>query len=1685
MRISLVILLTTAICMAVFAGCSGGTPVVPVIPGDETNEYGSQGDMRIAAMPESGHMLWGCWQGSINIARRQIELTQLREAGFHANIAGVLADKPLGLSYQVQDFNMIQGTVSVDVSLTHPYPNSNFRGFDTRGIFMGPGATLKSNNDPGLTYPAPNGCRVLNADGYTRWWNAQEFTTSGLYGYDDSNVIPGFLVPTTTLNPYKYFADCLDADDPVVPNVNLTNRGTFSTDSLPPKLTRNYEIKFPKVGGQAQILFHYAVDVSWAKPTGGSPSPKPVEDYPMGANCGEAFHIQVDTEGTTAWYASPTERGGDVELAVEVFDWQAVSNPQDILGEIESIWIESETLFNTFYDWPVTPVAGSQDTSGIFHFTIPDVTPSGLENQEVLITVRSTQPNTYAPPTEGPKYPLGARLSAYAIVNIPINNTETHDIHVLHPNGNEILMAGSSSEIEWETSPYADTEYVSILLSTDSGENYDVAIALNVANTGSYIFYNIPEQYIGSHNRVMVLDADNPFIFDESDADFKILPPLQDQIIVTVPNGGEEWIAGTYEDIKWIADPNIANVMIKLSKDSCETWPVTIVGSTPNSAGEYNYGLIPQEHISPNCRIGVFDVSSPNIFDASDADFSIVEPGIELDTPGAGETWEDGNEVEITWHASDIITGIDILLSLDSGGTYPVTIASDTTNDGGFDWMIDDPGIIQTNQARVKIQDHNNPSIYFDESPFFTILEKGMTITYPNGGEEWRIGYPQTIEWLWTGNIPLVDIKMSLDGGMTFDNYIVQNEPNTGSFDIAVLDTAWLTDHTSWDFTEKEAMIRIEASGAPSLNDGSDDVFIIPITLGILNAKNCAASGDTDDDGVKNAVENFLGMKTDSFDSDRDGMYDFSELFNEASFNDYDLIPDGDGDEEIAPLDTDDNEDGIHDGELIDSDLDGIPNYLEYYGYTYNWLTNEFLMWDDDGIDPDFTVDYFKTDPLQPSTDQDPYGDGMETSGLLMDQSVKKPGNSPMVPACPNIIVRLEGYQVTLNADIQDSEGGSESKGKSWTRETSQSHTSTTEHHWDLSVATEVGMKFGVLPEAKVTVTASGGGSYSSSNTTGTSTSEGTSVTDEWNWSTTRSTNPTEAAAVKLYLKVYNMGTAAASNIIPTMTLMVGRHPVATFEQANSQINILPPGAVYPASEGVYWVIDSVDTGAGASPIYLTLDELKAFESGAPISMEVTQMLGQVAAMNEQGYWEYVGDWGEYISRVDAVSAVIYIDGGDGNPINYRVYADDDPSAPIVTLGDALIWAAGAREEGDTMYVDYKLPDGSWTELDLNNMRFMFDNVTWNTIQENQSGGIFGLTDIPLTPGAVIIGKAPPIPPLDKPQIHWAGYDSENKTVYASVSDYYAVDKVYFVDTNPSGTQMEMAYDNVLGCYKLKLPVDFVLEPDVDEVTAVNISGNYNSPAYTIAEMADLPEGDIESHPEITNISHAITESAKKINLEVSATVDDEYYAITEVYMLSSTESVISQLDYDSIAGKYVYTTDIDPDYQPSGGEKIRAYNSEGYSTTTQIPAGAYTYPSEIYNNGNVNWQYRFYNIETNTITSTANEYSDIDFQFVLMPGQPAMAMCLASPLAKWELISCDHPSRSYLKELYDGGYINWTHWLAEPGASSDDFTYKNYWWGCTVIIRTTEGRLAYIMIPNWNVPSPFKVYSLYNGPWD
>ncbi len=77
-------------------------------------------------------------------------------------------------------------------------------------------------------------------------------------------------------------------------------------------------------------------------------------------------------------------------------------------------------------------------------------------------------------------------------------------------------------------------------------------------------------------------------------------------------------------------------------------------------------------------------------------------------------------------------------------------------------------------------------------------------------------------------------------------------------------------------------------------------------------------------------MELACGTDPESVDSDMDGMFDYGEIFGEGHYNKDDLVPDRDADNLIAALDNDDNGDGVHDGNRVDSDGDGIANYLEF-----------------------------------------------------------------------------------------------------------------------------------------------------------------------------------------------------------------------------------------------------------------------------------------------------------------------------------------------------------------------------------------------------------------------------------------------------------------------------------------------------------------------------------------------------------------------------------------------------------------------------------------------------------------------------------------------------------------------------------------------------------------------------------
>jgi hypothetical protein len=210
----------------------------------------------------------------------------------------------------------------------------------------------------------------------------------------------------------------MDAFDP-----DPSARGFFSSES-PGTNVRRYELQFPMGPGEPIIHIKYAVSASYVDPYVSATPPYTPDEWPIEANMPEAYKIDIIDNGSTAYF-TPTTSGGDLNLLVEVRDWQLDGTLGAVANEIKSVTIESPTLFK----WPLpvglngAELVTGNPTAVRFPISIPNVTPQAVEDQMLIVRVESAYPTTYKPQIPGItgfKYAKGA-LAAYNILEAPIS----------------------------------------------------------------------------------------------------------------------------------------------------------------------------------------------------------------------------------------------------------------------------------------------------------------------------------------------------------------------------------------------------------------------------------------------------------------------------------------------------------------------------------------------------------------------------------------------------------------------------------------------------------------------------------------------------------------------------------------------------------------------------------------------------------------------------------------------------------------------------------------------------------------------------------------------------------------------------------------------------------------------------------------------------------------------------------------------------------------------------------------------------------------------------------------------------------------------------------------------------------------------------------------------------------------
>ncbi|NJD52305.1 MAG: hypothetical protein FIB07_05490 [Candidatus Methanoperedens sp.] len=286
-------------------------------------------------------------------------------------------------------------------------------------------------------------------------------------------------------------------------------------------------------------------------------------------------------------------------------------------------------------------------------------------------------------------------------------------------------------------------------------------------------------------------------------------------IKVTSPNGGEKWIRGTTQTIKWnsTGSPG-AYVKIELLKPGKSNQ--LIISATLND-GSHPWFIPAAQEPGTDYKIKITSTTNAAYNDTSDNSFTILPPSFKVVSPNGSESWIRGTTQTIRWNSTES-PGSYVKIELLKPGKANQLIISSTLNDGSHPWLIP---VAQTpgTDYKVKITSTINASNNDTSDNSFTIPAPSFKVISPNGGENWIRGTTQTIRWNSTES-PGTYVKIELLKPGKLNQLIISYTLNDGSH-------PWLIPATQTPGTDYK--VKITSTANVSNSDTSDNNFTIPI----------------------------------------------------------------------------------------------------------------------------------------------------------------------------------------------------------------------------------------------------------------------------------------------------------------------------------------------------------------------------------------------------------------------------------------------------------------------------------------------------------------------------------------------------------------------------------------------------------------------------------------------------------------------------------------------------------------------------------------------------------------------------------------------------------------------------------------------------------------------------------------
>jgi hypothetical protein len=389
----------------------------------------------------------------------------------------------------------------------------------------------------------------------------------------------------------------------------------------------------------------------------------------------------------------------------------------------------------------------------------------------------------------------------------------TNSITVTSPNGGEVWPVGTSQTVNFVRSNASGAATVQ-LNRTYPGGTWETLNSNVVSSSYTWTVSGATS----TTARVRVYLNSNPSLRDSSNANFSITAGSA-SLALTVPNGGETWAIGSTQILRFTRSSAPGNVVILLNRSypggAWETLASTVTVDT--FAWNVNGAA------SATSRVRIYLASDANVADTSNANFNIVVPTITVTAPNGGESWAVGSTQNVTFTRINANGNATVEVNR----TYPSgawEVLSTTVNGSSYSWLVSGA---TSATARVRVYLTASPAIGDTSNAYFSITNSpSLTLTSPNGGETWVIGFGQVVRFTRAnaaGNVTVL-LNRTYPGG-TWE---------TLSASVIADTFAW----TASGSTSTTARVRIFLNSNSSVGDTSASNFTIAAPVITVTAPN-------------------------------------------------------------------------------------------------------------------------------------------------------------------------------------------------------------------------------------------------------------------------------------------------------------------------------------------------------------------------------------------------------------------------------------------------------------------------------------------------------------------------------------------------------------------------------------------------------------------------------------------------------------------------------------------------------------------------------------------------------------------------------------------------------------------------------------------------------------------------------